>query len=767
RSSTSILLLLLSFLLSFQIIQVLAARKSYVVYLGRNAHGSKRTALDGVAMSDTYHKLLASSMKSKDEAKEAIFYSYSSHINAFAATLEDEQVGQLSSHPEVVSVIPNEEYELQTTRSWEFMGLEGRGGNIPDDSIWKKARLGEDVIIANLDTGVWPESTSFDCSETLDAVPTRWKGECEATDDFKCNRKLIGARSFNKGNRAARGQDMDATTSVRDTVGHGTHTLSTAGGCFVPGANLLGSANGTAKGGSPKARLATYKVCWPGCYSADILAAFDAAIQDGVDILSLSLGSSSPRSYDSDTIAIGSFHAVRNGITVVCSAGNSGPYPSSVTNVSPWILTVAASTVDRRFLSNVTLGNGQRFTGFSFNANSLPAGQLYPLITGVAAKSSDAEDSDAKYCFPEALDASKVKGRIVLCRSGGSDIEKSQGIFKAGGVGMILGNSFSNSISPQPHFVPASMVSKEDSDSITSYISTASSPEAYISGGTEIGVAVAPVMASFSSAGPNRLTPHILKPDITAPGVYILAAYTEATGDSDSRRLPFNIISGTSMSCPHITGIAGLLKTIHPDWSPAAIKSAIMTTATTTSNTGDEIMSATGSKANPFNYGAGHVRPNKAMDPGLVYDSNLTDYLNFLCYIGYNDEQMSVFYDKSYKCPANSSTASLLNINHPSITVPELSEDVTVTRTLKNVGTSGTYTVSVRAPTGISVRVEPTSLVFRKMNEEKSFEVRLKEDQEVNAGGEYVFGQLIWSDGFHNVTSHIIVRSHTNQIELM
>ncbi|CAN1276740.1 Subtilisin-like protease SBT5.3 [Linum perenne] len=181
------------------------------------------------------------------------------------------------------------------------MGLE-------DDSIWKKARLGEDVIIANLDTGVWPESTSFDCSETLDAVPTRWKGECEAT-----------------------------ATSVRDTVGHGTHTLSTAGGCF--------------------ARLATYKVCWPGCYSADILAAFDAAIQDGVDILSLSL----------DTIAIGSFHAVRNGITVVCSAGNSGPYPSSVTNVSPWILTVAASTVDRRFLSNVTLGNGQRFTVSSFN----------------------------------------------------------------------------------------------------------------------------------------------------------------------------------------------------------------------------------------------------------------------------------------------------------------------------------------------------------------------------------------------------------------
>ncbi|CAN0855726.1 Subtilisin-like protease SBT5.3 [Linum grandiflorum] len=655
------------------------------------------------------------------------------------------------------------------------MGMEGRGGKIPDDSIWPKAKFGEDVIIANLDTGVWPESPSFNCSETLDAVPSRWKGGCDASGGLKCNRKLIGARFFNKGNKAAKGHDdLDASESfsARDTVGHGTHTLSTAGGCSVPGANLLGSANGTAKGGSPRARIASYKVCWPGCYAADILAAFDAAIQDGVDILSLSLGSSTSRPYHSDTMAIGAFHAVRNGITVVCSAGNSGPYPESVTNVAPWILTVAASTVDRRFLSNVTLGNGQRFTGFSFNANSLPAGRLYPLITGLDAKSSDAEDSDAKYCFPEALDPTKVEGKIVLCQRGGSDVEKSQGILQARGVGMILASSLSTSlISPQAHFVPASMVSKADADSIASYISTASSPEAYISGGTEIGVAVAPGMASFSSVGPNRLTPHIMKPDITAPGVYILAAYTEATGpggDSDNRRLPFNIISGTSMSCPHVSGIVGLLKTIHPEWSPAAIKSAIMTTATTTSNNGKEILTASGIRANPFNYGSGHVRPNKAMDPGLVYDSNETDYLNFLCYIGYTADQISPFYGKSYECPSktNNMTTSLLNINQPSITVPELAEEaVVVSRTLKNVGSPGKYTASVRAPDGISIGVEPVSLVFEKMNEEKSFQVRLKE--EVNTGSEYVFGELVWSDGVHNVTSPIIVRSDPNRIQLM
>ncbi|CAI0440293.1 unnamed protein product [Linum tenue] len=767
-------------LLSFQTPSALAARKSYVVYLGRNSHGvSKGTVLNGVEMSRTYHKLLASCMKSKEKAKQAIFYSYSSHINGFAAILEDEEVEQLSSHPEVVLVSPNDEYELQTTRTWEFMGLEESGGHVPDDSIWKKARFGEDVIIGNLDTGVWPESPSFDCSDTMGDIPSRWKGSCDTSDGFKCNKKLIGAKYFNKGFSAAAAttgrvvpnltaaDDASVTSSARDEAGHGSHTLSTAGGCFVPNANLLGSANGTAKGGSPKARLATYKVCWPSCYAADITAAFDAAIQDGVDILSLSLGSSGAREYSSDSIAIGAFHAVRNGITVVCSAGNSGPYASTVTNVAPWILTVGASTVDRRFVSSVTLGNGEQYKGFSFHTNTSPAKQFYPLIRGVDAKSADADDSDAKYCFPEALDSSKVKGKVVFCMRGGSDVEKSQGISQAGGVGVILANSFSTSISPQAHFVPTSMVSKQDSDSIASYISTTQSPEAYLSGETEIGEVVAPVMASFSSVGPNRLTSEILKPDITAPGMYILAAYTESvgpTGGGDNRRLPFNIISGTSMSCPHVTGIAGLLKTIHPDWSPAAIRSAIMTTATTTSNKGEAILTSSGSNATPFNYGAGHVQPNKAMDPGLVYDLNLTDHLNFLCYIGYSSTQISMFYDKSYQCPAKSNT-SLSSINYPSITVTELSGEITLTRTLKNVGTPGTYTATVRAPTGISIGVEPETLKFEKSNEEKSFQITLKPEE--TAGSEYVFGQLTWSDGVHNVTSPITVSRAENRVQLM
>lgn len=154
--------------------------------------------------------------------------------------------------------------------------------------------------------------------------------------------------------------------SARDYEGHGSHTLSTAGGNFVHDASVLGVFNGTAKGGSPKARVAAYKVCWPsinelgGCFDADILHAFEAAIQDGVDVLSLSLGGTASPYFD-DGIAIGAFHAVRNGIVVVCSAGNHGPQPGSVSNVAPWILTVAASTLDRDFASYVQLNNGLKF----------------------------------------------------------------------------------------------------------------------------------------------------------------------------------------------------------------------------------------------------------------------------------------------------------------------------------------------------------------------------------------------------------------------
>jgi hypothetical protein len=267
-------------------------------------------------------------------------------------------------------------------------------------------------------------------------------------------------------------------------------------------------------------------------------------------------------------------------------------------------------------------------------------------------------------------------------------------------------------------------------------------------------------MAAFSSKGPNTITPEILKPDITAPGVSVIAAYTEAQGPTnqefDHRRVQFNSVSGTSMSCPHVSGIVGLLKTLYPDWSPAAIKSAIMTTAVVKDNSGGPIQNASNFRATPFNYGAGHVRPSKAMDPGLVYDLGLKDYLNFLCALGYNKAQIAYFSEEPYACHKH---MNLTNLNYPSITVPKLSGSITVTRRLKNVGTPGTYSARIQNPAGISVSVEPNSLKFKRIGEEKSFNVTIKANKSKAANKEYVFGKLIWSDGKHYVRSPIVVKA--------
>ncbi|XP_058114774.1 subtilisin-like protease SBT5.3 [Magnolia sinica] len=742
--------------------------QSYVVYLGAHAHASDPTSADYERVTDSHYNLLGSVLGSKEKAQDAIFYSYKRSINGFAANLEEEEANAISKHPDVVSVFLNKGRKLHTTRSWQFLGLE-RDGRVPHESLWQRARFGEDTIIGNLDTGVWPESESFN-DEGLGPIPSKWKGVCQnnTQDRVQCNRKLIGARYFKNGYKASVGPLNASFSTARDMDGHGTHTLSTAGGRFVPGANIFSYANGTAKGGSPKARVAAYKVCWPPvngseCLDADIMAAFDAAIHDGVDVLSLSLGGD-PADYFEDGIAIGSFHAVMNGITVVCSAGNSGPTPFSVSNVAPWILTVAASTLDREFPSYVKLGNNKQYKGQSLSSDYLPE-KLYPLITSSDAKAANASDETSQLCMVGDLDPEKVKGKIVICLRGiNARVEKGEAVREAGGVGMILANDeeSGNEILSDAHFLPATHITYTDGYQVYSYINSTKSPVAYITQPkTDLGTKPAPFMAAFSSQGPNPVTPEILKPDITAPGVSILAAYSQAispTGiDSDHRRVLFNVDSGTSMSCPHISGVVGLLKTLHPDWTPSAIRSAIMTSARSRDNDIEPITDASFVKATPFNYGSGHVRPNRAMDPGLIYDLTINDYLNFLCALGYNSTMIWAFAD--YKCP--SKNASLLDFNYPSITHPSLTSPTTITRTVRNVGPPSTYTVRVDPPAGVFVTVEPKSLKFEKTGEEKTFKVTLA--LKYLKISNYSFGRLIWSDGVHYVRSPISVSSASGQ----
>lgn len=298
--------------------------------------------------------------------------------------------------PEVIQVIPSHMHKLHTTRSWDFIGLEP----YRTKNLLNEGKMGEGIIIGIIDSGtclavglltrpsevvdiilseiragVWPELKSFS-DEGMSPVPSRWKGICQQGEWFKpsnCNRKLIGARWFIKaflaggsgiltGNRT---MDLEYI-SARDAMGHGTHTASTAAGNFVDNANYDGLAEGLARGGAPRAHLAVYKACWNGrissCFDADILKAFDKAIHDGVDVLSISLGDSLPLFpyvERRDSIAIGSFHAVARGITVVASAGNDGPSRDTVANVAPWLITVGASTIDRRFVAVITLGNNR------------------------------------------------------------------------------------------------------------------------------------------------------------------------------------------------------------------------------------------------------------------------------------------------------------------------------------------------------------------------------------------------------------------------
>jgi subtilisin family serine protease len=506
-------------------------------------------------------------------------------------------------------------YELRTTRTPEFLGLDGT------DALSPQSGTGSDVIVGVLDTGVWPERPSYD-DAGFGPVPAGWKGKCEEGGDFNasaCNKKLIGARFFLAGYEADNGP-MDTTKesrSPRDNDGHGTHTSSTAVGGVVRGADLLGYAAGTA----PRARVATYKVCWlGGCFSSDILKAMELAVADGVDVLSLSLGGDSS-DYYRNSIAVGAFSAMERGIFVSCSAGNAGPGAATLSNGAPWITTVGAGTIDRDFPAVVTLGNGANYTGASLYT-SKPLPSAAPLFyTGNASN-----NSMSAFCMMGSLVPEKVRGKIVICGRGSNGrVQKDIVVRAATGAGMILANTAANGekLVADAHIIPGARMGQKAGDALRAYAVSDPNPTANIVfAGTKVGIQPSPVVAAFSSRGPNTVTSGILKPDIIAPGVNILAAWSGSVGPTpipdDTRRVGFNIISGTSMACPHVSGLAALLRAAHPEWSPVAIRSALMTTAYNEYPNGNGILDvSTGNPATPLDVGAGHVDPAKAVDPAL------------------------------------------------------------------------------------------------------------------------------------------------------
>ncbi|XP_040987821.1 cucumisin-like [Juglans microcarpa x Juglans regia] len=706
-------------------------RKVHIVYMGERPQGD-------FSLASTHHSMLEGVLGSISSAKESLVYSYGRSFNGFAAKLTDEEVGKLSEMEGVISVFPNHKLKLHTTRSWDFVNLPAGSGKVGGTQ--------GDVIIGLLDTGIWPESESFS-DEGLSSPPSKWKGKCIGAN-FTCNNKIIGARYYNSDN------SFDSTDfkSPRDSEGHGTHTSSTAAGIEVAGASYFGLAKGTARGGVPSARIAMYKVCWSsGCSSADVLAAYDDAIADGVDIISVSLGFGSFLQYFEDPIAIGSFHAMRKGILTSASAGNSGPYPFTVNNYAPWIVTVAASTIDRKFVAQVVLGNGQVYTGLSINSFNL-YGKSFPLIWGgdAANYSAGADTEISKFCSLGTLNSYEVLGKIVLCES----LDDGTGVLLANGVGTIMADSsFKDYAYNYP--LPATVISTEDGLRVLDYIRSTEKPIATILVGEIWKDVMAPYVVSFSSRGPNPITPDILKPDLTAPGVDILAAWSPVAPPSiafeDTRSVNYNIISGTSMSCPHVSGAAAYIKAAHPNWSPAAIKSALMTTAYNVDPKKHEDLE--------FAYGSGQINPLRAVDPGLVYDASEADYIDFLCRQGYNTTTLKLITGDNSSFCTTTVPGRAWSLNYPSFSVAVedgLPIRAVFSRTVTNVGPpNSTYTLSWYMPPSINVVVEPSVLSFSATGEKTSFTVKVYGPS--IAQRPITSGAIIWNQGVHVVRSPLVV----------
>ncbi|KAI3460240.1 hypothetical protein Pfo_016903 [Paulownia fortunei] len=677
--------------------------------------------------------------------KNVVLHTYSYGFLGLAARLAEEEAKTIAQRP-------------GTTRTWDFLEQTALEIDPTPSSPTDSSSIGADTIIGFLDSGIWPESESFSDAD-MGPIPSHWKGRCMEGKNFtpsSCNRKVIGARYYDDPNT---GTHIFGTP--RDESGHGTHVASTAAGRPVSGASYYGQARGTAGGGSPGSRIAMYRVCTASvpveCPGSAILKAFDDAIADGVDVLSVSLGSlPSLPDFSTDPIAIGAFHA--------------GPSSSTVGNVAPWILTVAATTIDRDFEADVVLGGNKVIKGGGINFSDLKKSPVYPLIDGSSAKlgsDQQAEDS-ARNCIPGSLDGDKVKGKIVLCENKDGfyppiyrfEILKNQ----SEAIGMILIDNIDRQVPPIYKTHPIADVSEEDGAQILSYIKSNSNPVATILPTVVISnYKPAPVVGFFSSRGPTPGIQSLLKPDIAAPGVAILAAWPTNNNEQTlpGREPPlFAILSGTSMACPHVSGLAATVKSQHPTWSPSAIRSAIMTTAIQTNNLYAPITTPTGSRATPYDIGAGEISLSGPIQPGLIYETETMDYIQFLCNIGYDASRIKMIASDvpdNFSCLFNLNSDLVSNMNYPSIAISFLKENEvkTVNRIVTNVGEDESiYDAIIEAPAGVDVQVVPNKLQFTKDVKKLQFQVTFKLSTNSQ---EDLFGSITWSNEKHKVRSPFVV----------
>jgi subtilisin family serine protease len=687
-------------------------------------------------------------------------YSYGHTFNGFTVTLTNKQVSALRNHPDVAAVWEDELLPLETANTPEFLGLTAASG------LHNSGFTGEDVIIGIVDTGINLEHPSFaDDGSYSDPSSLGWAGSCDNSTDesISCNNKLIGAKYFNASFLAAAGSlAAHELNSPRDQDGHGSHVAGTAGGNASVSALVNGLDAGFASGMAPRARIASYKACWDapnpdasGCYGGDTMAAIEAAVADGVDVINYSIGGSLTTLLTGPAQAF--LDATAAGVFVATSAGNSGPDAGTVGMPTPWVTNVAASTYDGSVPSlGIDILSGT-LAGMSLVADEAA---FTPSLAATGDINGELALVEPFEACSEITNKANVAGKIALISRGScAFVDKVANAEAAGALAAIV---YNNQPGGEPFAmggslttsIPALMVSNDNGiilrddltagASVTVDLSATNTTERAVTGN---------IMADFSSRGPNMAVADLIVPDITAPGVKILAAAPNGN--------TFNYLQGTSMASPHIAGIAALVKQAHPEWSPAAIRSAIMTTARQ-----DLVKEDGATPADPFDFGAGHVVPNSSINPGLVYDAGLADYVAFIC--GKANEVATVealFGAGVCAWLADNGYLGGSQFNHPSIAISALGEQTTVVRYVTNVDSaSATYHASIVAPAGVDVEV----LVY----DGASFVPGNSLTIDAGATGIYaltfdnndsavfeqwVFGSVTWSDGLHNVRSPIAV----------
>ncbi len=647
-------------------------------------------------------------------------YTYQVAFNGFSAELDTAQATKLAGLPGVTAVLPNELRTVDTVQSPEYLGLSGPGGVWED--LGGTGAAGEGVVVGVLDTGIWPENPSFAGDELrqgraprtdgkgrvigrnpLVGVPFRtaedeivmlksdrtvFRGECETGEGWDsvdlCNDKVVTARYFADGFVAAvkaaeRGEFE--YLSPRDGHGHGSHTAGTsAGNAGVP-MSVNGIDLGEGSGVAPGAKIAAYKVCWEGrttattgCYTNDSVSAIEQAVIDGVDVLNYSISGTTTTVVDAVELAF--YNAANAGVFVAASAGNSGPGSSTTAHNSPWVMTVGATTF-KRDEGTVVLGDGRTFKGASVIRDDLPQTEL---VLAAEAGLPGAAAAEVALCYPGTLDPAVVAGRTVVCDRGViARVDKSAAVEQADGLAMILANTTPSSLDPDFHAVPTVHVNEVAGAAVKAYAATDGATAAFEPGDTTGGEPTPiPQVAGFSSRGPTLVAGgDLIKPDIAAPGVAVIAAVAPGPNGGND----YNALSGTSMSSPHVAGLGALVLGERPQWHPSVVKSAIMTTAT-------NIAAADGSEVtDPFVQGAGFVNPADMFDPGLVLPATEQEWGGIYAGQGLQLGRAGAQYEP----------IAATDLNHPSIAIGQQAGPRTVTRTFRSLQ-AGTWTIDVDLP---------------------------------------------------------------------